>query len=83
MFYSHARLTVDKGFDNFLGSFLQLSDGFLLHLADQNAWTVRGGVVICRKANMAVDNFAPPSSRISLKGSHQKVAKRKAQSCPT
>ena len=56
-----------KIFENFLfASFLQLSDGFLLHPANQNARTATGRVVICRNANMALDKSAFSSSRILI-----------------
>ena len=64
-------------FDNFLTSFQQLSDGFLLHLANQDARTVTTGVVNCRIANMALDNSAAPSSRI-LNGQFKE---KSAESC--
>ena len=56
--YSQAHLAVATRqsfllvFNNFLTYFGQLSDGFLLHLANQNARTVKGRSVNCRKANI-------------------------------
>ena len=35
-------------------------DGFLLPLANQNTMTERGEGVNCRKANMALENYAAP-----------------------
>ena len=49
-----------------LFTFQQLPDGFSLHLANQDARTIRGGVVNFRKANMALDNSALLSSCISI-----------------
>ena len=87
--YSHALPTVAIRqsfclvFDNFLTSFRQLSNGFSLHLANQNAKTVSCKVVNCRKANMEFDSTFPSSPLwlVSLKGSHQKVVKKMSQSC--
>ena len=88
--YSEVRLTMATQqsfwlvFDNFVTSFWQLSDGFSLYLANKNARTVRGGVVNCRKANMALITLPPPVLAFllaSLKGSHQKVVKKMSQSC--
>ena len=50
----------------FFASFRQLSDGFLLHLANQNARAVRDGGVNRRKANMALVNSVSPSSHIFI-----------------
>ena len=68
-------------FDNFLTSFLQLSDGFSLYLTNQNAKTVRSGVVNCKKANMALDNSASPSSRIFIGQFKRKLTRKLIKRC--
>ena len=54
----------------FFTTFRQLSD-VLLHLANQNARTVRGGVAKCRKANTALDNSTSLSSCKLLQRCHK------------
>ena len=66
-------------------SFCHRSGGFSFLLANQNARIVRGAVVNCRKANMALDNSASPNSHIligQIKSKPDlKVVKKMSQSC--